>query len=240
MLPDTVKIVPPVFDALAAYGIGGLAALVALAWVRLFARGDRWRSPRLLAIVLVLLGGSALAATSGWLARFDRQPPPMAILIAGVFLLPIVAGISPFGRSAAAELSVVSLVGFQSFRLPLELLMHHAAERGIMPVQLSYGGYNYDIVTGATALLLFVLLRRGVRVPRAAIWAWNLGGLLCLGAIAAIAIATSPMVRAFGDQPANVNTWVLFFPYVWLPVGLVTAALLGHIVLTRRLLSNAP
>ena len=44
------------------------------------------------------------------------------------------------------------------------------------------------------------------------------------------------MVRAFGDDPRHVNTWVLFFPYVWLPAVLVTIALAGHIVLTRALL----
>jgi len=31
------------------------------------------------------------------------------------------------------------------------------------------------------------------------------------------------------------NTWVAFFPYVWLPSILVTAALLGHIVVFRKL-----
>jgi hypothetical protein len=32
-----------------------------------------------------------------------------------------------------------------------------------------------------------------------------------------------------------VNTWVLFFPYVWLPVVLVTIAVCAHVVITRRL-----
>jgi hypothetical protein len=31
------------------------------------------------------------------------------------------------------------------------------------------------------------------------------------------------------------NTWVASFPYVWLPAILVTAALLGHIIIFRRL-----
>jgi hypothetical protein len=43
------------------------------------------------------------------------------------------------------------------------------------------------------------------------------------------------MVRLFGDAPGHVNTWVLYFPYVWLPAVLVTIAVAGHIVITRKL-----
>ena len=43
------------------------------------------------------------------------------------------------------------------------------------------------------------------------------------------------MVRLFGDDPRHLNTWVLFFPYVWLPVVLVTVALAGHLTITRAL-----
>jgi hypothetical protein len=37
----------------------------------------------------------------------------------------------------------------------------------------------------------------------------------------------------FHDKPAN--TLVLHFPYVWLPAPLVMAALLGHLVLFRKI-----
>jgi hypothetical protein len=43
------------------------------------------------------------------------------------------------------------------------------------------------------------------------------------------------MVRWFGDGPRHLNTWVLYFPYVWLPAVLVTAALAGHVMITRAL-----
>ena len=101
--------------------------------------------------------------------------------------------------------------------------------------ELSYSGYNLDIVTGAGAALLAALMAAGVRVPRAAVWIWNLWGIWCLIVITAVAIAGSPMVRAFGDDPRHVNTWVLFFPYVWLPAVLVTLAVAGHVVVTRAL-----
>jgi hypothetical protein len=59
-------------------------------------------------------------------------------------------------------------------------------------------------------------------------------------AIVVIAVTTAPMVRAFGDDPRHINTWVLFFPYVWLPAVLVPIAIAGHLVVTRALLAARP
>lgn len=229
---------PPVFDAVTAAGIGALALTVAARVLWIWRRSLPATAPR----AALLLGGwialtGALAA-SGLLARTDLVPPPAALLIVSVLTLAVAAGLSPAGGALAAAVPLPALVGVQAFRMPLELLMHRAATLGIMPPELSYTGYNLDIVTGASALALTLAMRAGVSVPRALVWAWNLWGLWCLGIIAAIAVATSPMVRAFGDDPRHVNTWVLYLPYVWLPAVLVFIALAGHIVVTRALLAH--
>ena len=84
---------------------------------------------------------------------------------------------------------LATLVGLQAFRLPLELVMHRAATLGIMPAELSYSGYNLDIVTGAGAVRPCAGAARGVAVPRAVVWVWNLWGLWCLAVIAVVAVA---------------------------------------------------
>jgi hypothetical protein len=178
---------------------------------------------------------TAWLAASGALLRFDRIPPPMVWLIGSVFALAFALGLSPLGARLARDVPLSTLILLQAFRLPLEIVMHRAATLGIMPPELSYGGYNLDVVTGAGALLLGVALQRGARVPRAIVWAWNLWGMWCLAVIAVIAVTTSPMVRAFGDDPRHLNTWVLYMPYVWLPSVLVVIALAGHLVVTRAL-----
>jgi hypothetical protein len=197
------------------------------------------RKPRLrlglAAAALLVMGLSALAATSGRLARFDAFPPPMFLMILSVFIMGFGVGLSRIGRHAADTLPLVSLIGLQTFRLPLEILMHRAGALGIMPPQLSFGGYQFDIVTGLTACLLYGLMRGGAAVPRWALWVWNVWGWWCLLVITVIAVTTSPVLRLFGDDPRNVNTWVLYFPYVWLPVVLVTVAIAGHVMVTRAL-----
>jgi hypothetical protein len=81
----------------------------------------------------------------------------MLIMIAAVFVMAFTFGFSPYGRDGAAHLSLATLIGLQAFRFPLELVMHHAGTLGIMPVELSYSGYNFDIVTGIGALVLWFL-----------------------------------------------------------------------------------
>ena len=104
--------------------------------------------------VAIWLAAQAAAALSGWLGRFDLRPPPMVIWFASMIVMTLALAWSAFGRRFADKLPFVALIGFQAFRLPLELVMHRAAVAGIMPNVMSFTGYNFDIVTGATALPL--------------------------------------------------------------------------------------
>lgn len=233
----TMAVAPtPLFDEISALGIGGLAVFMAVAVVAVW---RRWLPSTATAAALLLAVWMAVCgalAGAGVLARLDWRPPPMMLLIPSVVGIACAVGLSGIGRALAHAVPLTTLVGLQTFRLPLEIVMHRAAGLGIMPPELSYSGYNFDIVTGASAVVLWGLLRGGVAVPRAAIWAWNVWGMWCLTVIGAIAVATSPMVRGFGD-PRHINTWVLHLPYVWLPAVLVVIALAGHLVVTRRLLA---
>jgi hypothetical protein len=173
----------------------------------------------------------ALAA-SGVLARVHTMPPPFMPMRLAVAGLTVFAALSSFGKAIATHLPLYALVGAQAFRLPLELVMHEAAGEGVMPVQMSFSGYNFDIVTGSTALALGVVLYFR-QVPRAVIVLWNVMGSLLLLNVVSIAVAALPVFAAFG--PGSVNEWVAHFPFVYLPTLLVPAALFGHIVVGRRL-----
>jgi hypothetical protein len=238
MIAEAILITPPKFDAIAVFGIGGLAVLMAIVWVGLFSLGNGRRALILSIMMGVVMTVSAFAASSGKLTQFDSFPPPMLIMMASVVAMALAFGFSPFGRRGALNLSFAILIGFQAFRFPLELVMHHAGTVGIMPVELSFSGYNFDVITGIGALVIFFILQSGRSLPRFVLWLWNIWGSVCLVMIAFIAITASPMIKLFGDDPAHLNIWVLYFPYVWLPVVLVTIAISGHVVLWRKLLAK--
>jgi len=229
-----------------ALGFAVLAICVAILfvfgnWVASRRLGDDPRvangiAARALAGVVTWMMLTAAAAASGVLARFDLRPPPIAALFLAVFAVSSAIGFTRAGDRLARGLPLAALVGFQGFRLPLELVMHQAAHDGLMPAQMSFTGWNFDIVTGILAIALAVLI--GLRrAPRALIVAWNALGIALLAVILGLALASTPTIHAFGEDARAVNTFVAYVPFVWLPAVLVVAAIVGHIVITRKLLT---
>jgi hypothetical protein len=213
-----------------------VAALVAGTWLAYRDAGAaqpeaRSRAVLVAAVAVLWLSATWRLAARGTLAQWDGTPPPFMIVtligLAGVTAL----ALGPLGQRLAG-LPVWWLVCVQGFRLPLELAMHAMAERGVMPPQMSYGGRNFDIVTGATALVVAALLIAGVG-GRRLVTAWNILGLLLLVNIVAVAVVSTPTFGWFG--PERLNTWVTGVPFVWLPTVLVPAALGGHLVIWRAL-----
>ncbi len=230
-------------------GIGGLAVLVASSFVVGYViavgrtGGDSVRARlRARAAMLTWMMLFALLAERGVLARFDTRPPPLALAMAAFVLSGLILGLSPVGETFARGLPISWLVAAQGFRLPLELVMHQAALERVMPMEMSYGGYNFDVVTGATALIVGWLAHKG-RASRALLFGWNVVGSALLATIITVAVLASPMLRAFGDDPTHVNSWIAHFPFIWLGTVLVAAAVFGHVVIFRvlaRMPASAP
>ncbi len=221
------------------YGIGGLAVVVAALVIAGIARAHVGRRGVLIALVVAAawLGLTGVLAESGVLLRMDARPPPLLLVLVASMGMGAAIGFSRLGVALAREVPLVALVALQSFRLPLELVMHEAAKEGTMPVQMSFTGYNFDIVTGAGAVLVAVLLATG-RAPLWIVGLWNTMGAALLLIVMTIGVASTPLIHAFGTDPAHVNTFVGQFPFVWLPAVLVATALAGHIVIARRLKSE--
>ncbi|HEX8694091.1 MAG TPA: hypothetical protein VF746_16845 [Longimicrobium sp.] len=182
-------------------------------------------------------GVAAWLLLTGGLAAAGRltfgMPPTVMVMIVVMLVLTVRLGFSPLGERLALGVPLAALVGVQAFRLPLELLLHRAYTEGLMPEQMSYSGLNFDIVTGVLALVAAGLLAAG-RLPRRGVAAWNAIGFVLLLNILTIAILSTPTpLRVFDNEPAN--TWIAAFPWVWLPAVMVPAALLGHILVFRRL-----
>jgi hypothetical protein len=178
------------------------------------------------------LGLTWALAASGVLRRFDATPPPFAPFVVAITVLGVAIAFSPVGTRLVRGWSLAALVSVQAFRLPLELVMHRAYEDGVMPVQMSYSGWNFDVVTGISAAILGVALSRW-RVPRWVVGLWNVVGLLLLLNVVTIAVLSTPLFRVFGDD--RLNTFVAWPPFVWLPAVLVVAAWAGHLLVFRKL-----
>ncbi|MDX2030026.1 MAG: hypothetical protein SF339_05115 [Blastocatellia bacterium] len=217
---------------LSQYVFVALVALVAAAFFRGMRRGGATMAAGLAPLV-IWLGAAALAAGSGILKEFDRLPPPLLLLAGSYAGATVGLAFSSVGTRLIEAEEIRWLIGFQAFRVPLELLLHRLCGEGVVPVQMTYAGRNFDIVAGLLAIALFLWATFG-RLPRWAILAFNLIGLALLVNIVTIAILSTPTpLRQFWNEPAN--TFITDLPFVWLPTFLVQAALFGHVLVFRWL-----
>ena len=181
------------------------------------------------------IAGTGLAAARG-LLHFSPPPPTIAIVLVATLVTSIGVGLSAVGRRMVLAIPLAALVGFQGFRVGVELLLHRAYLEGLMPVQMSYSGRNFDIVAGATAILLAAWLASGRR-SRALVIAWNVLGIALLANILVVAMLSAPTpLRVFMNEPANV--WIERAPWIWLPAVMVWAAIYGHVLVTRAILAG--
>jgi len=224
-----------------------LVLLVCAMFVRaVLDAGLRSRSPRELAFQRTLLFALALGAWlgfsygiahSGWLLHFEYVPPRAVYLLAPGAVISAGLAWGSFGSVLIEGLPLAWLVGYQAFRIAVELVLWLLFREGLLPAQMTFEGANLDIVSGVSAIVVAGLYARGA-CGRWLVWVWNLGSLLLLLNIVVIAVRSMPgHWRAYAMEPAN--TIVLSGVFVWIPALYVLAAWFGHLLVFRALLRPA-
>jgi hypothetical protein len=205
--------------------------IVSFMWAAHRAGGGQLRFTLTTALVLgAWLGGGSALVASGRLPQLPWGGLPL--FFGSVLLVSAGAALSPFGRRFAEQVPVGALVAFQAFRLPLELVLHAWAQQGTVPATMTWSGQNWDIVTGAAALLAAPFAGQS----RGWAWAFNLLGAALLLNVVRVAVLSSPVPFGWGQQPPLVLAW--HFPYALIGPVCVGGAIFGHLVLTRALLSR--
>jgi hypothetical protein len=183
-----------------------------------------------------VLGWLAVTGLAGWLGLvrdFQRLPPPMFVLLLAAAGLTVVTAISRVGSRLVAEAGIVWLVGMQAFRIGVEIFLDCGHRVGMVPVQMTFEGRNWDIVSGVSAVGIAWLAAKR-QAPRWLILLWNCVGLGLLLNIVVIAVLSMPTsLRRFHNEPAN--TFITYFPYIWLPTFLVQLGLFGHLLVLQWL-----
>ena len=191
------------------------------------------------AIVIVALWTVVLLmlSTKGFFADFNTLPPRPALAI--IIPLPFVLLItfSKRGTELLTSTPPQWIVFMQSFRIGVELLLLLAFMKNMFPVQMTFEGRNFDIITGLLALPVGYLLASKKPNARKLAIAFNIIGLLLLLNILVIAVLSMPTsFRHFMNEPAN--TLVAEFPFILLPGVLVPIAYTLHIFSLRQLLTS--
>ncbi|HEY4080154.1 MAG TPA: hypothetical protein VGM81_05615 [Burkholderiaceae bacterium] len=214
--------------------VGLVAAVVAGLLARAFQ--GRAREGAMLGLVIWLAYVGAFSGL-GWLRDPGLRPPGMLLLVAPVFTaLVLIVGVLPTGKRLAAALPLAALIGFQVFRVGVELALSELHAQGLAPRLLTLAGGNVEILIGLSAPLIAWLATRGTRGRRIALL-WNGLGLLSLINVAARAVLSAPgPLNLLHTEVPNVAFG--FFPYGFIPGFMAPLAFATH-MLTFRVLRSA-
>jgi hypothetical protein len=101
-----------------------------------------------------------LLAQNGFFADFSKVPPrpALAVLIPLPFIF--LFAFSKTGTQLIHSIPPQWLVLMQSFRIAVELLLLAAYTGGKLPIQMTFEGMNFDVISGLLALPVGYLVAR--------------------------------------------------------------------------------
>lgn len=212
-----------------------------LAWFSLIAFILHTRLPRRPAVLT--LGAFALwllytatLAYQGWLVSFDF-PPRVLLVVAPLILFTIWLSRARAPLRLVQALTLRQLVGLQGFRVVVELFLDSIWRAGLLPEGMTWHGHNYDIITGVSAVALYLAWDRIPQVAAVA-KAWNFMGLLLLAQVAVTGILSAPGPQHVLNRETP-NLAVVSFPYVLVASLFVVSALTLHVLALRKI-ANPP
>jgi len=171
----------------------------------------------------------------GFFENTESLPPRFVFIIAPVILWVIYF----YKKLRNTEVRIPWLLSLHVLRIPVEITLYYLFIQQLIPQAMTFEGWNFDIFSGITALILLVMVAiAGVSRWQKLIYYWNYFGLLLLAMIVITAIlsAPTPLQQINFNQP---NVAVLQFPYTFLPALVVPLVALSHLLLLNKLKPKA-
>lgn len=184
-----------------------------------------------MAFWVILVG---LLSVNGFFRNFSAMPPRPVLVI--LLPMPVMIIIMLSRKFSDLLLSIPPhwLIYMQSFRIAVEFLLFAAFLKGVLPVQMTFEGLNFDILTGILALPVgyFCFVKRSVSGKMAVLF--NIVGLGFLVIVLIVALLSMPSsFRYFMNEPSTMAVGT--FPFIYLPAILVVLAYTLHIFSLRQL-----
>ena len=174
-------------------------------------------------------------ASNHWYSNNLKTLPPVIFTLG---IMPVALGfgwvfLSKVGSRIVFQFSPGKLILVHLARIPVELCLLWLAEDGKIPHLMSYAGWNFDIIMGLSAPVIFLLYHPRKYWSRLLFTIWNLLGIALVSFVVILGVLSAPFplqCLAF-DQP---NLAILHAPMSLLPTAIVPAVLFAHIIGLRN------
>ena len=122
------------------------------------------------------------------------------------------------------------LVYYQSFRIIIESLFVATVTVGFLHPEVTFEGYNYDILFGFSAPIIgFLAFNRKV-ISNNGLLIWNYLGLVVIAFIIFLFTTTTYFPEIWGSTETLANKEMVMAPYVYVAAFLMPSAVFMHVV----------
>lgn len=188
------------------------------------------RSVLLVIAWMVLLG---VLSIRGWFSDFTSMPPRLSFALLLPLPVVLLATRANGVKQVLHRIGPQWLIYLQSFRILVEIGIWLSVRNGLLPVQLSFEGRNFDMLTGLFAFPVGYYCFVKKSWPPVVALLYNIAGLvLLMNAVAISALSMPTAIRVFHNQPDS--SLLTTFPFIYLPGVLVPTAYTLHILSLRQ------
>ena len=171
--------------------------------------------------------------------RYSEAIPPRVVAFGVLPSVFVIAIYFVAFRGFIDSLPLTTLTILHVVRIPVELVLLWLYQNGQVPILMTFEGWNFDILSGITAPIIYWIAFRRGRINRTLLILWNLAALGLLINIVTIAVLSfrTPFQRLAFDQP---NVGVTHLPFIWLPAIIVPIVLFAHLAALYKLFGRVP
>lgn len=205
-----------------------LAGFVITTLITLWIFYKATKSTTAILFILFWMGVTSILGISGFYSDYDSFPARFMFLLPPGVAFVIIFSLTPKGKIFIHNADNRWLTLLHTVRIPVEFVLYYVFLVGLIPEIMTFSGYNFDILSGISAPVVFYLFFIKEKVSKKFLLYWN---FLCLGLLVNILTiaslsAKTPFQQLAFHQP---NIGVTYFPFVWLPAIIVPIVLFSHI-----------
>lgn len=195
------------------------------------------RNNIVLIVIGILMCIQAFLGFIGFYQITDTIPPRFILLISPGLLITIWLFNAKKGKSFVNALNIKDLTLLHTIRIPVEITLFYLFVSGLIPEIMTFEGRNFDILSGITAPIIFLIAFSKGQMQKTLLLIWNFVCLALLINIVTIALlsAKTPFQQLAFEQP---NVGITYFPFVWLPSIVVPLVLISHLTAIRKLIKK--
>jgi hypothetical protein len=178
-----------------------------------------------------------VASTTGMIDDFSLPPKlPIFIIIPAFLFIGILITRNDTSQ-VLKYLPVYLLIGFQGFRIIVELIIWLAYKDGIIAIEATFEGGNYDVLIGITAIpIAFYTYKE--RLSKGLLIFWNIAGLFILANTVKIFLFSAYFPQFIGLENNIIDFSFMHPPLIFIAGLYMPIAVLFHGLSLKQLLSK--